>query len=246
VVINYGSGAFVLECAGAVRADVPGLLTTLLASWPRAREGSTGRRASLLSAIFAVEGTVNAAATAIEWAERRLSLRVPAEDLDAYLRGGGARRHDVHFLPAVAGLGAPHWDASARPRFAGSYRGASPRDLLRSVVESIACRCAEILGIGAGAAGADQSSRERPIMVAGGLTRCRTLLQAQADLLQRPLLLCDSPDATAVGAALLARPMQAGSLPRGIAREDRLIRPRISSDEAEARFAAWTRAVYGD
>ena len=243
VAINYGTGAFVLESSGSRRADVPGLLTTLLASWPFAGARPARRRAPDPNSLYAVEGTVNAAATAIEWAEARLGLRVPVEDLDAYLRRSRSSRRDVHFLPAVAGLGAPHWDASARPRFAGDHRGASSRRLLLAVVESIACRCAEILRTAVDAT--DHRKRERSIVVAGGLTRCRTLLQAQADLLQRPLLLRDSVDATVLGAALLARPVSTGRIPRGGAGGGLLIRPRISRDEAEGRFAAWSKAVYG-
>lgn len=224
VAINYGSGAFVLRHAGAERPDAPRLLATLLASWPS-------------TAVYAAEGTVNAAGTAIEWAQERLGLRVRSEDLDGYLDGGGPGRRDVFFLPAVAGTGAPRWDPSARPRFAGGFRDASPRDLLRAVVESIAMRCAEILRTAGGAAAG------APVLVSGGLARCRSLLQAQADLLQRPILVREQPEATALGAALLARRAPLGRIPRGGRPSGRLVRPRISRDEAEARYAAWERAV---
>ncbi len=243
VVINYGTGAFVLEYTGAKKESVAGLLTTLLASWHGAQSLHAPVGVPKPTAIYAVEGAVNAAATALEWAQRRLGLRVPMEALDAYLDEGTGHRRRVHFLPAVAGLGAPHWEASARPRFAGALSGASPRDLLLAVVESIALRCTEILR--AGHRAARHRMPGRPIVVAGGLTRCRTLMQAQADLLQRPVLLRDSSDATAHGAALMARPVPAGKIPAGVASEDLLIRPRVSRDEAEARFEAWKRAVYG-
>jgi glycerol kinase len=242
VAINYGTGAFVLELTGSRLENVPGLLTTLVASWRGVRSLEEGGDTPRAAAIYATEGTVNAAGTAIEWAQRRLGLRIAVEDLDAFLKAGRAGRR-VHFLPAVTGLGAPHWEASARPRYAGDLRGATPGDLLRAVVESIALRCAEILRAVFDATG--DRMTERPIVVAGGLTRCRTLLQAQADLLQRPLLLRESLDATALGAALLARPAPAGRIPGIVASAGRLIRPRLSRDEAEARFTAWSEAVYG-
>ncbi len=246
-VINYGSGAFLLREIGAEPGRAAGLLTTLVASW-----GVSGSPRAPATR-YALEGTVNAAGTAIDWAERRLGLRVPIRALDRFLGPDDGRPRAVHFLPAVSGLGAPHWDAAARPGFHGDLRGAAPRDLLRAVVESIACRCVEIARrAGSGLA---------PILVSGGLTRCRTLLQTQADLLGRALRVRESPDATAEGAALLAsageragsagpRAIGAGAtrnrlVERGAAEEDnRLVRPRMSRDEAEARFRAWRRAVY--
>jgi glycerol kinase len=193
--------------------------------------------------VYAVEGPVNSAGSAIDWAQERLHLRVPADDLDTFFRTAGKNRRQVHFLPAVAGLGAPHWDASAQPRFAGDVRGASARELLLAVVESIAFRCAEIFRSAERTTGA--ANQRRPIVVAGGLTRCRTLVQAQADLLQREVLLSESADATARGAAILTLPARSGSIPRGPEGSGRLVRPRISRDEAESRFAAWAKAVYG-
>jgi glycerol kinase len=251
--INYGSGAFVLVNTGGRCVRVPGLLTTLLSSRP------AGRGSARPVTQYALEGPVNAAATAIDWGIRklRLRLRLRTRDLDRYLGVEAGRPRAVHFLPAVAGVGAPRWDASARPRFAGDVRAASSRDLLRAVVESIALRCAEIIRVaeahtapGAGNAPNGGEDRPRPVLVAGGLTRCRTLLQAQADLLQRPVVVRESPDATCLGAALLTR----GHASRwsgerttiGARRGGGVTRPRISPDEAENRYRDWERAVYGE
>ena len=148
------------------------------------------------------------------------------------------------------------WDSPAGPRLAGDARGASPRILLRAVVESIACRCAEIIRVaernappGRAPGGTASASGPLPVLVAGGLTRCRTLLQAQADLLQRPIVVRESPDATCLGAALLARSpalwwgdgitAPAGGGGRNVTW------PRLSSDEAERRYRDWATAVYG-
>ena len=244
--INYGSGAFVLISTGERLVRVPGLLTTLLASWRV--EGATERPA----ARYAVEGPVNAAATAIDWAIRRLRLRLRTRDLDRFLGADDGRPRAVHFLPAVAGVGAPRWDMTAKPRFAGDLRDATPRDLLRAVVESIACRCAEIVRTAAPhivagrRAGADGAP---PILAAGGLTRCRTLLQAQADLLQRPVMVRESPDATCLGAAILTRDPSrwwgGGGKAPAARRGTDIVEPRVRRDEADARYRDWETAVYG-
>ena len=240
--INYGSGAFVLIATGERLVRVPGLLTTLLASW---RGNDPAGRAS---ARYAVEGPVNAAGTAIDWAIRKLRLRIRTRDLDRFLGADDGRRRAVHFLPAIAGVGAPRWDPAAGPRFAGDLRGAAPRVLLRAVVESIAYRCAEIARAAAPTVAAERGA-ERAVLVAGGLTRCRTLLQAQADLLQRPVIVRESPDATCLGAALLTRhPGDWWSRADGWAAAGsgaEVVAPRLSRHEAEARFLDWERAVYG-
>ncbi|OLC55752.1 MAG: hypothetical protein AUH92_01535 [Acidobacteria bacterium 13_1_40CM_4_69_4] len=240
ITINYGSGAFVLISTGERLVRVPGLLTTLLASW----RGGAGPRPTV---FYALEGPVNAAATAIDWALKRLRLRIRTADLDRYLDGDRDPRRPVHFLPAVAGVGAPRWDPAQGPRFAGDLRRAGPRDLLRAVVESIAFRCAEIVRAAPhGSAGRPGAARGASILAAGGLTRCRTLLQAQADLLQRPIVVRDTPDATSLGAALLTR-NPSGWWGRNDAGQDGfIVRPRISRDEAVTRYAAWEKAVYGE
>ena len=243
VIINYGSGAFVIHSTGTAPCRVPGLLTSVLVSW-RDRGG-------FLRARFGVEGTVNAAAVAIDWARAKLGLRVRTRDLDRFLGPPPRGARTVHFLPAVAGVAAPRWDDRARPRFAGDLRGATDRDRMRAVVESIACRCAEILRV------ADRSRSIRPasspILAAGGLTRCRTLMQAQADLAGRPILVRDVADATALGAARLAaaapqatpgaREARRGSsgAPGGPAT---LFRPRLDRTAADAWFRAWEGSVY--
>ncbi|HEV8700059.1 MAG TPA: FGGY family carbohydrate kinase [Candidatus Polarisedimenticolia bacterium] len=240
IAINYGSGAFVLIGTGARLARVPGLLTTMVASWR-----GTAAAGSRSEARYAVEGTVNAAGTAIDWAAARLRLRLRASDLDRQLGKDPGRERTVHFLPAVSGLGAPRWDPAARPRFAGDVKRASTRDLLRAVVESIACRCAEIVRA------APRHQGKGPVLAAGGLTRCRTLLQAQADLLQRPVIVRESPDAGCLGAALLTRSPSSwwpGARGTGSPRRrpgDVIVRPRLSRAEAEERYVAWERAVYG-
>jgi glycerol kinase len=236
-VINYGSGAFVIRSTGGGPRRVPGLLTSILVSW-RDRAGAVRAR-------FGVEGTVNAAAVAIDWARAALGIPVRTRDLDGYLGPSPAGPRTIHFLPAVAGVAAPRWDERARPRFAGDLRGATARDRMRAVVESIACRCVEILRV------ADRTRSGRaadPILAAGGLTRCRTLIQAQADIAGRPVLVRDIADATALGAARLAA-AGAGGIPGGSPGDRRgstiLVRPRIDRAAGEAWFRDWARSVYG-
>jgi len=273
IAINYGSGAFVLIRTGGRPARVPGLLTTLVESRHRPEGAAPGQGGC--AASYAVEGTVNAAATALDWVQRRTRVRVPTAALDAYLDGAlgpapGAAARRLHFLPAVSGTGAPRWDPDARSRFVGEDLRTAPAVRLAAAVESIAQRCAEIVRAAerGGALPAAGSGRTM-VRVSGGLIRCRRLVQMQADLLQRPIAVGAVPDATALGVARLAAPVGAlsglsGAAPRAITGRgatagrgttagrgataevgDIVVTPRISRRAATGLWQAWERAVYG-
>ena len=257
--INYGSGAFVLRCVGGTPLRRPGLLTTLVTS--RRTLPASGRGGGL-TASYALEGPVNAAATALDWVAARMHRRVHTADLDRLLGPWDPRaRRAIHFLPAVAGIAAPHWDEKARPRFAGNGEGSGLAERMRAAVEAIAQRCAEIALAAAAATpargrrGATTRGERRtphaerrtgpaaPVRVSGGLTRCRYLLQAQADLLGRPVAVTESRDATAVGAALLAAPIAPGQ-DRGGRGAETIHHPIASAARAAALRRQWSRAVY--
>ena len=272
--INYGSGAFVLRCIGGTPVRRRGLLTTLVSSrWtlpgidappgdgargagPRgagARSRGGGRRDGM-AAAYALEGPVNAAATALDWVAARLHRRVHTADLDRLLGPWEPEApRALHFLPAVAGVAAPHWDEKARPRFAGAAKGAGLAAMMRAAVEAIAQRGADIAlaaGEPSGRLGRTAAVRGRggvlaPVRVSGGLTRCRYLLHAQADLLGRAVAVTETRDATGVGAALLAAPIPPGH-DRGGHGGETILEPVATSSRSESLRRAWSRAVYRD
>ena len=139
------------------------------------------------------------AGSAVRWLAESGVLRSPAE-LDAVGEtvpdAGG-----VIFVPALAGLGAPHWAPDARGVLSGLHLGTEPGHLARAVAEGIAASVALLVS----AAVLDLGRPLTSLRVDGGLTRSRLLVQAQADLLQVPVVVHRSADATALGVAALAR-----------------------------------------
>src|SRR5262249_59164684 len=105
------------------------------------------------------------------------------------------------FGPAVAGRGAPHWRPDARGAFLGLGLGVTRAHLARAVIEGIAASVALL----AASVTADIGGPLGRLRADGGLTRSRLLVQAQADLLQAPVEVSRSQDATALGVAALAR-----------------------------------------
>ena len=149
----------------------------------------------------------------------------------------------VIFVPALAGLGAPYWAPAARGLLTGLHLGTSRGHLARAVAEGIAASVALL----ASAACADLGGPLTSLRVDGGLTRSRLLMQAQADLLQVPVLVCRSPDATALGVAALAR-LGAGDASGlgealGTAEVEAIVEPSITADQAAERISVFRSAL---
>ena len=149
----------------------------------------------------------------------------------------------VTFVPALAGLGAPYWAPDARGQLSGLHLGTARGHLARAVAEGIAASVALLVS----AACADLGHPLSSLRVDGGLTRSRLLMQAQADLLQVPVVICRSPDATALGVAALARlgtgdAASAGEA-LGAAEAEAIVEPSITADQAAERLSVFRSAL---
>lgn len=183
---TYGTGAFLLANVGSDhRASTSGLATSL--AWVMA----DGTRASC------VDGQVMSAGSAVSWLQRVGILDDPGE-IDV-LAAEAVDSGGVVFDVAFAGRGAPRWDASARASISGLSLGTDRAHVIRAFVDGIAAAVTEL----AHAAAADTGAPLRALRVDGGLTRSRTLMQAQADRLGVPVEVYPHDCATALGVAAL-------------------------------------------
>jgi len=226
---TYGTGAFLLATTG-----------------PAPVRSSSGLSASVAwrlggSATYCLDGQVYTAGAAVRWLSD-LGLVSGAGELDVVAASvpdsGGSL-----FVPALAGLGAPHWRPDARGAFLGLGLGINRAHLARAVVEGIAASVALL----ADSVAADAGAPLGRLRADGGLTRSRLLVQAQADLLQAPVEVIKSQDATALGVAALAR-LGAGDRSGlaeavGQAEVDWVAEPAIAADQAKERLAAYDSAV---
>ena len=226
---TYGTGAFLLVTTGssAVRSG-SGLSASV--AW---RLGG--------AVTYCLDGQVYTAGSALRWLTGAGVLREPAE-LDA-VGGTVPDAGGVMFVPALAGLGAPHWAPHARGLLAGLHLGTSRGHIARAVAEGIAASVALLVA----AAVADLGRPLSSLRVDGGLTRLRLLMQAQADLLQVPVLICRSADATALGVAALARlgTGDAASVAEaaGTAEVETVVEPSVTADQAAERLAVFRAAL---
>ena len=227
---TYGTGAFILMNTGtqAVQSN-SGLLTTV--GWRL--NGET---------TYALEGSAFIAGAAVQWLRDGLGIISSAEEIET-LAASVSDSGGVVFVPALAGLGAPHWRPNARGLFTGITGGTTRAHMARAVLEGMALQIADILG----AMEADAGLRLGELKVDGGAARNNLLMQYQSDILKtvtvRPTVL----ETTALGAAFLAglavgfwdspdRVQDAWAV-------DSTFSPDMSDDEVEGHLAAWAAAV---
>jgi glycerol kinase len=190
---------------------------------------------------YCLDGQVYTAGSAVRWLAGLGVLGAPEllDEVGTTVADSGG----VIFVPALAGLGAPYWEPGAHGVFTGLRLGTEPGHLARAVAEGIAASVAVLVS----AACADLGRPLASLRVDGGLTRSRLLIQAQADLLQLPVRLSRSADATALGVAALARlgTDDAASVAEalGSAEAETIVEPAITADEAAERTAAFRSAV---
>ena len=224
---TYGTGAFLLVTTGQTAARSSAGLSASVA-WRLAG-----------TAAYCLDGQVYTAGSALRWLTEIGVLPAPA-DLDR-VAGTVPDSGGVTFVPALAGLGAPQWAPHARGQLAGLQLSTGRGHIARAVAEGIAASVALL----AGAAAADLGGPLTSLRVDGGLTRSRVLLQAQADLLQVPVLASRTPDATALGVAALASLAlgEAGEAGWPPADVELTVDPAIASDQAAQRLSRYRHAL---
>jgi glycerol kinase len=223
---TYGTGAFILATAGEQVARSRSRLAACVA-W-RLRGTTT----------YCLDGQVYTAGSVVSWLQE-LDLISEAADLDRIDAGAD----DVVFVPSLAGLGAPFWSPHARGGWLGLSLATRRADLVRAVIWGIAAQVASL----AQAMGDDIGRPLDRLRVDGGLTRSAALMQAQADLLQTPVELYPSPDATALGVGALARLGCGDARTTAEAVGDwspaAVFEPRMEASEAAERLARWHAAA---
>jgi len=223
---TYGTGAFILATAGEQVVHSRARLAACVA-W---RLGG--------ATTYCLDGQVYSAGSAVSWLEQ-LELGSGAAQLDEI----GAAETEALFVPSLAGLGAPFWAPEARGAWLGLSLATSRNDLVRAVIWGIAAQVTSL----AKAMGGDIGRPLERLRVDGGLTRSAALMQAQADLLQAPVELYPSADATALGVGAFARlGSGAAETPReavGDWESVAVFEPQLAASAAEDYLSRWEEAA---
>ena len=227
---TYGTGCFMLMHTGTKRiASKNNLLTTV--AW------KIGGRTE-----YALEGSIFIAGAVVQWLRDGLGIiksSSEVESLAAQVPDNGG----VYLVPALAGLGAPHWDPYARGAILGLTRGSTRAHIARAALEGIAFQVADVLQ----AMQNDAKIRLQELRVDGGACANNLLMQFQADLLGVPVIRPRVSETTALGAAYLAG-LAVGFWKdqREIAKQwqaDRRFRPAAKTAARQHLVAGWNKAL---
>jgi len=223
---TYGTGSFILTNTGSelVRSDA-GLLST--AAW-RSPDGEL---------TYALEGAIFVTGAAVQWLRDGLQIVGSAAETEAIARTVSSS-DGVVFVPALTGLGAPHWDPHARGTILGITRGTTRAHLVRATLEAIAFEVRDVL---------DTMPARDTLKVDGGAAANDLLCQIQADqvgaTVERPRLV----ETTALGAAFLAGlgtgVWESTDALRDTWQLDRSFTPAGDREAADRDHARWSEAV---
>jgi glycerol kinase len=257
---TYGTGAFLVVNTGSQRVrSAHGLLSTV--AWQIGDQ-----------IAYALEGSCFIAGAAVQWLRDGLGLIRSSAEIEALARSV-ASSDGVVFVPALSGLGAPHWDPDARGLICGLTRGSSAGHIARATLESIAFQVSDLVSAmredlaparaagvlpeaspSAGRSGAyrgDESAAGgigiRRIRVDGGAAQNNLLMQFQSDVsdvgIERPL----DVESTARGAAMLAG--VGSGVFRSVKEAAQLVehpqrfQPQMTGAERQQRLSLWQAAV---
>jgi glycerol kinase len=226
---TYGTGSFVLLNAGESMPEAAqGLLTTI--AW-----GVEDR------VDYALEAAVFVTGAAVQWLRDGIGIVAEAAETEG-MAASLESNDDVYFVPALTGLGSPHWDPYARGLIVGLTRGTTRAHLARAALEAIAYQTVDAVRVQERVAG--RALRE--LRADGGAVANRWLMQFQADVLGAPLIVPEITETTALGAAFLAgvgSGYWTADQVDGMWHEAARYEPRMEAGERERLLGRWREAV---
>jgi glycerol kinase len=227
---TYGTGCFMMMNIGPKPIESKNQLLTTIA-WRIGNETQ-----------YALEGSIFIAGAVVQWLRDGLGVINKSEEVEE-LATSVNDSDGVYFVPAFAGLGAPHWNQHARGTMVGITRGSTSAHIARAAIESIAYQTLEVLL----AMQYDSGIDIRELRVDGGATVNNQLMQFQSDLLQTKVVRPEITETTALGAAYLAGlAVKYWSDINEIKHQwqiDRVFSPQIKSEETILLVKGWHRAV---
>lgn len=187
---------------------------------------------------YALEGLINFSGATIAWLKNQLALISGDDDVEK-IASSVADNGGVYLVPAFAGLGAPHWSPSARAALHGLTAHTTKAHVVRAALESVSYQIRDVLDL----MRAESGVALRTLMADGGPTQNRFLMQFTADVTGAELVVSDTPERSAWGAAMNGLLGLGEKLPPSPAGKITLYRPRQDASRIAEWHAGWTEAV---
>ncbi len=229
---TFGTGSFILMNTGEKKLNSKSNLLTTVA-WQLEHEKK---------ATYAIEGGAFVCGAAVQWIRDGLKLIRQAADIES-LAAEVADHDGVEFVPALTGLGAPHWSPEARGTITGLTRGTQRGHIARATLDAIALQNMDVIE----AMERDLGKRLKGLKVDGGASENNLLMQIQADVIGRQLIRPSVIESTVAGACYLAG--QGVGLWKGkkalreIWKTDRAFKASWTSKKRARRIKSWREAI---
>ena len=229
---TYGTGCFTLVNIGTKPIISKNQLVTTIA-WKIGNQPT----------VYALEGSVFVAGSAIKWLRDSIKIIYSAEECDFYCNLVKDNTQSIYMVPSFTGLGAPYWDSNSRGAIFGLERGTKREHVVKATVESIAYQSNDLLS----AMEKDIGRKITVMKVDGGASDSNYLMQFQASIsdleIQRPT----NTETTALGAAYLAGLCSGfwNSIDelKELNKIDKSFTPNMSKQEVEQKTKGWKEAV---
>jgi glycerol kinase len=226
VKVTIGTGSSLMAATGELLRSAHGLSSTI--AWSR------GDRVQ-----YALEGNILVSGHAAAFATTMLGL--PDEAALTALAQSVEDSGGVVFVPALAGLGAPHWCSDARGTITGLSLATQPAHIARATLEAIALQIGDVVA----ALDADLGTAIAELSIDGGAARNALLMQLLADLTDRRIIRSAIPEASALGVARLAADGIGMKLPASSEEQKEFFDPAMPAEQRESLLVRWHAAVAG-
>jgi glycerol kinase len=227
---TYGTGCFMVMNIGDKPIESRNRLLTTV-GWRIGNETS-----------YALEGSIFIAGAVVQWLRDGLGVIKGSGDVEA-LASKVKDSEGVYFVPAFAGLGAPHWNQHARGTIVGITRGTTSAHIARAALDSIAFQTLEVLR----AMEKDSGIEIKELRVDGGATVNNSLMQFQADLIRTNVVRPKITETTALGAAYLAGiAVRYWNSMEEIKKQwqiERKFSPKMPEEARQVHVQGWDRAI---
>ncbi len=228
---TYGTGCFALLNTGTEAVESKNNLLTTIA-WKINDE----------KIVYALEGSVFIAGAAIQWLRDGLKI-IPEASASTELAKKVKDNQKIYFVPALAGLGAPYWDTSARGAIIGIERGTKIEHFAKATLDAIAYQSHDLITT----METDLNSKVKSVKVDGGATNSDYLMQFQASILDKEIIKPVNIETTAMGAAYMAglatKYWNSIEDIRNKIEIEKVYKPEFSKEEIMEKIDGWKDAV---
>lgn len=226
--VTYGTGCFILMNTGnKVHISKKGLISTV--AWQIGNEVS-----------YALEGSIFVAGSSVKWLRDQLHIIDTAQESEALAYEA---THDLYFVPAFVGLGAPYWDTDVRGTMFGITADIDKKDIVKATLNAVGYQVKDVVDVMI----SDTEIPLETVGIDGGLSNNNYLMQFQSDLLRCPLKRISTAEVTGLGVAYVAG-LKVGFFEsiESIRKHNQIIRlftPKMPLKESKRLYQGWQKAV---